>query len=599
MNPWHIRLAFPRCGSHEPGAARRSLRRTAALRSPLAAGFGAALTILLALLPSAAFAQGSAASRERFDGASSEIDRRLQDAVAELAALREAMAADIVPRSRELAQLEQALADARAAYQSRARQFDSDTLAAGNLVRENAMRRNELAYLRTLLSEFARNLESRMHIAELRRYESVIEGMRLAAELGRTDDGAGFDVQLGFIDQAFERIEEALGGTRFEGTVVAPDGLVREGSFALLGPAAIFRSEDGSLVGTAGQRLGSLEPALTPFADPADAEAAAGLIATGSGLFPLDPTLGNAHKIESTRETLWEHMQKGGPVMYPIYVLAGASLLVALWKFLRLLFVRAPSKRALRELLASIAADDREAAARWARRVGGPTGRMLMAGVAHLGQRHELIEEVMYEVVMRTRLRLQRMLPFIAICAAAAPLLGLLGTVTGIITTFKLITIFGSGDVKTLSGGISQALITTEFGLIAAIPALLLHALLSRWAKGITDRMEIVAMQVVNQISRAEAERADRGPAGATAPDRGAPSASPRPAAEVEPRPSAASAASDRPPTPSPSDGGAARGSAASTAVAEPPPSNLHAGAGRAEAGKTETEPLGAASGKG
>jgi cytochrome bd-type quinol oxidase subunit 1 len=109
----------------------------------------------------------------------------------------------------------------------------------------------------------------------------------------------------------------------------------------------------------------------------------------------------------------------------------------------------------------------------------------------------------MYEVMLTRRLKLERMLPFISICAASAPLLGLLGTVTGIINTFKLITVFGSGDVKTLSGGISEALITTECGLIVAIPSLLLHAFLSRKARGIISSMETASVAFVNQVSRA------------------------------------------------------------------------------------------------
>ena len=94
------------------------------------------------------------------------------------------------------------------------------------------------------------------------------------------------------------------------------------------------------------------------------------------------------------------------------------------------------------------------------------------------------------------------MLPFVAVSAAAAPLLGLLGTVTGIINTFKLITVFGTGDVKTLSSGISEALITTELGLCVAIPSLLFHAYLSRKAKGVVDDMEKVGIAFVNQIIR-------------------------------------------------------------------------------------------------
>lgn len=452
-------------------------------------------------------AQGPAG--ERFDGAASQVDRRLEEAIAELAALRDQIAAETIPRSRTLSELEQQLIEVRAEYQSAARLFDNRTLEVSNLTREIKARSDEVGYLSNLLSEYARNFEARLHIAELQRHRESLAAVRLLSEgagAEATDPSTGFETQLALIVESIDRLDEALGGTRFEGTVVDPEGIVRAGRFALLGPVAVFRSEDGIHVGTAEQRLGSLEPTLIPFLDPIDVAAASALIERGTGELPLDPTLGSAHRVAATEETLLEHIKAGGPVMVPIFALAGAALLVALYKFVRFLFIRRPSKRALRDLMQAVAAHEHAGAARSARRVGGPAGRMLVAGVEHLGHSRELIEEVMYEVVLQTRLKLQRMLPFIAICAAAAPLLGLLGTVTGIITTFKLITIFGSGDVKTLSGGISQALITTEYGLIVAIPALLMHALLSRKAKGITDQMEIVAMQLVNQIAKSEVD---------------------------------------------------------------------------------------------
>ncbi|MFT7464303.1 MAG: biopolymer transport protein ExbB [Pseudohongiellaceae bacterium] len=165
-------------------------------------------------------------------------------------------------------------------------------------------------------------------------------------------------------------------------------------------------------------------------------------------------------------------------------------------------FVRRPSRRSLAALLEALSDGDEEAAQHQVSQIKGPVGEMLAAGVEHLHEPRELIEEVMYERVLTTRLRLDRFLPFISICAASAPLLGLLGTVTGIINTFKLITVFGSGDVKTLSGGISEALITTEFGLIVAIPCLLMHAFLSRKARGAVSQMETAAVAFVNQISK-------------------------------------------------------------------------------------------------
>jgi biopolymer transport protein ExbB len=178
--------------------------------------------------------------------------------------------------------------------------------------------------------------------------------------------------------------------------------------------------------------------------------------------------------------------------------------------------VRRPAPQRVAALVAAVAHGDRQAALQQARAIAGPTGRMLTAGVEHLGEPRELIEEVMYEDVLATRLRVQRFLPFVAIAASSAPLLGLLGTVTGIMSTFELITQFGTGDPKVLSSGISEALITTEYGLIVAIPSLLLHAFLSRRARSLVDEMEKTAVAFLNQVSRTPFER-ERAPAAVAA----------------------------------------------------------------------------------
>ena len=133
-----------------------------------------------------------------------------------------------------------------------------------------------------------------------------------------------------------------------------------------------------------------------------------------------------------------------------------------------------------------------------------PTGRSAARTISEC--------EAIFEAIRLKELSpIRRSLLLMRTCVGAAPLLGLLGTVTGIISTFKLITVFGTGDVKTLSGGISEALITTELGLIAAIPALLLHAYLSRKAKGITDRMEQSALSLVNGVAIGQPDARDAG----------------------------------------------------------------------------------------
>jgi biopolymer transport protein ExbB len=364
-----------------------------------------------------------------------------------------------------------------------------------------------VTYLSNLLSEYARNFESGLHVAELQRYRDVLDTATLATENRDLSKQDTYQRQTDLVNASLDRLFNALDGDRFAGTAVDPNGMVQSGTFVVAGPAALFRAEDGLHIGTAEPRLGSLEPTIIGFKTVDDVDAAAQLITTASGDFPLDPTLGNAQKIESTQESLLEHVKKGGPVMIPIFVLAGAALLVALFKWLSLLAVRKPSRKRVDALLSAVAQDDEAAARQAAEHIKGPVGHMLATGVAHLGAPRDLMEEVMYEAMLTTRLRLQHMLPFISICAAAAPLLGLLGTVTGIINTFKLITVFGTGDVKTLSSGISEALITTEYGLLVAIPSLLLHAFLSRKARGVIDQMEQAAIAFANQVSKARQEQ--------------------------------------------------------------------------------------------
>jgi biopolymer transport protein ExbB len=433
--------------------------------------------------------------------AKSRVQQQLEQSLAQLSALREQMAAEKVPLSRQLSELESELINVRLEYQKTARLLDSRTLDISNLRNQIKSRKEEITYLSNLLSEYARNFESRLHIAEIQRYREALDKARLAVDSSNLSQEDIFQLQTNLITTSLQRNYEMVGGTSFQGKAVDDEGLVKDGTFILVGPSALFRSEDGQEVGAAQQRLGSLEPTIIPFLKEEDTQAAAQVVTNQSGYIPLDPTLGNAHKMEATQETFLQHVQKGGVVMIPIFVMAGAACLVALYKWLSLSLVRMPSQKRIHRFLDVVKNEGQRRAQEEAEAMRGPVGKMLAAGVEHMDEPRELIEEVMYEKVMATRLKLQGLLPFVAISASSAPLLGLLGTVTGIINTFKLITVFGSGDVKTLSGGISEALITTEFGLIVAIPSLLLHAFLSRKAKGIVDKMEKIAVNFLNYTS--------------------------------------------------------------------------------------------------
>jgi len=427
---------------------------------------------------------------------------KLENSVQTLATLRETIAAEKIPLAESLAQAEEDLSSAKKENDDARRKLDKLALDVSTLRTSVNAREQEKTYLSSLLGEYNRNLETRLHIAEVEKYSSDLEAGRLALENNTLTDEARFEKQFKVLTTSINRLEDLLGGVVFQGRAAGPDGLVKTGNYAFLGPLAYFRSADASLAGVVEQRLGSLEPSVVEYLDPTFTAMTAHLVANGSGDTPIDGSLGNARKIEETQESIIEHIGKGGTVMYPILGLALIVALVILFKLLELSMVAIPSAQKLEPLYEAIRTGDKTRARTLASGIRGIAGTMLSAGIMHLEGSRELIEEAMYEKMLVIRFRLNRFISVIAIGASCEPLLGLLGTVTGIINTFRMLTVFGSGDVKQLSGGISEALITTEFGLIIAIPALLCHAFLSRKAKGLLDKLEHISISVMSEVER-------------------------------------------------------------------------------------------------
>lgn len=432
------------------------------------------------------------------------LEEKLSQSLADLSTARKRIADEKLPMSQELSRLEREQLAARKVYDELKRQADSQNLDIGNRRAKVKEKEQAQQYLSSLLTEYVRQFETNLHIAELHQHDEILKRARLAAENNALTPSEVFDAQLALIQGSVGRLEDLVGGAKFTGQAISPDGILREGTFLHFGPAVCFRSDDGKWSGEVEQKLGSMEPAILSYNTPEDSEAAGSLVSTSRGSLPFDASLGNAHKIAETKETVREHILKGGPVMAPILGLAALIALIALVKWIQFSLVRTPTEKQLLQLWPAVAAKDQEQAIRIATTLRGPAGEMLRAGTAHLKGTRELIEESMYEIVIDTRHKLNSALAFIAVGAACAPLLGLLGTVTGIITTFKMITVFGSGDIKMLSSGISEALITTEYGLYVAIPAILAHSFLTRRVKTLMDRMERIAMSFVNEMLDAE-----------------------------------------------------------------------------------------------
>jgi biopolymer transport protein ExbB len=137
-----------------------------------------------------------------------------------------------------------------------------------------------------------------------------------------------------------------------------------------------------------------------------------------------------------------------------------------------------------------------------ARKKDRPVYNVLRAGLGAVTEAHETIESVLQEAILKELPRLERFLPALNVMAAVAPLLGLLGTVTGMIATFHVITLYGTGDPRLMAGGISEALVTTMLGLSVAIPVMLVHTFLRRRVEHVVGDMEEKAVAMSNIIGR-------------------------------------------------------------------------------------------------
>ncbi len=428
-----------------------------------------------------------------------EARRDLDEAMAQLASVRSEMEKEIVPLSQEVAALEQRVVQRRLEVQ-KAERFQENALVELNALKgQTRARADEVKFVDALLTEYERAFRVRTHIAEQERLKPILEA---AAKAGTSPDRAPAEQlagRLALLTASLERLKGAAGGEVFDGKVLSPEGRLESGHIVLIGPVGLFASKDTPLVGLIQQEVNKADPTAFPLPT-AQREGVRALATSGSGELALDPTLGNAVKLASTKETLGEHIAKGGVVMWPILAMAGVAVLVAGVKWFQLSRVRLASTADLQVVLNHLKQRSSERALEHARSISGPAGELLVTAVEHADEKKEYLEEVLYERMLAAKPRLESLLPFLALTAAAAPLLGLLGTVTGMISTFNMISLFGTGDPKTLSGGISEALITTEFGLFVAIPALLVHAFLSRKVKGVLGSMEQTAVGFINGI---------------------------------------------------------------------------------------------------
>ena len=449
----------------------------------------------------AALSVTAVATAQTYESAASSAEADVKNAEQALADLRREIADEKIPLSRALTKLENEVLGKRRELQAARLKRDNEQVDLNGLRNEVKSRQDENAYMSNLMGEYIRNFETRVHPAEVQLYrKQALDALNVVEDPNLTA-AQKFEQQLAVIRTALGRIEKAFGGELFAGEALDTSNVLQKGKFALVGPIAMFSSNDGRFNGLAESQVNSEYPAAIAIGDGRFDENIKTLTSTGAGKLPVDASLGNALRLELTEDTLVEHIKKGGPVMVPILGLAFAALIVSVFKLFDIISVKRAGQGTVQTVINHINKGEDAKALEVASSVSGPFGDVLVAGVNHAHEEKELLEEVLYERLLSAQPKLERLLAFIALTAGAAPLLGLLGTVTGMIQTFKLITVFGTGDASKLADGISEALITTEFGLIVAIPALLAHALLSRLAKGKLSDLEHTSVAFVNGVS--------------------------------------------------------------------------------------------------
>ncbi|BCA79042.1 MotA/TolQ/ExbB proton channel family protein [Desulfuromonas sp. AOP6] len=190
----------------------------------------------------------------------------------------------------------------------------------------------------------------------------------------------------------------------------------------------------------------------------------------------IDPSRGAILEALVQSPGLGERIRQGGSVGFLILALGGIGLILAGERLGYLALIGSRVQRQLKNL--AVPCDD------------NPLGRVLLVPSQARSTEPETLELMLDEAILREAPRLERGQAMLKLLAAVAPLLGLLGTVTGMIATFQSITLFGTGDPKLMANGISQALVTTALGLVVAIPLVFLHNLVASRSKSLVRLLD-------------------------------------------------------------------------------------------------------------
>jgi biopolymer transport protein ExbB len=454
-------------------------------------GFIFSLALALAVASPAAETFDQAAQKAALDYA-----ERLRQANLELNAARTKIAADKAPLLTALRTAEDRLIAAQEELTRRNTAHEAVQDTRRHLQGDaEALQRNR-AYLDSLAQDSLKAFVDAALPAEAALQADGLRTLQQQLEAPTGPEGKAAGDVAEFL---LARIESSLGGGTAAGSArFDDDSQVWPGAFAFVGPQVYFRSDSGraGLVMRPREESAGLVAVVHAMPGWNSAEAAA-LFQGRPGALPADPTGGKALRLKEAKGDLWQHINKGGTVAYAIVGVGLLSLLLIVMKTRDVFRLAVDAPGTVRKFLIRVAGDAPEEAQRALPALKPATRELFAVGLKYRDQPKDTLEEHLQAILLHQRLIAERRLPLLAVIATAAPLMGLLGTVVGMVRTFALITVFGTGNAGKLAGGISEVLVATELGLMVAIPTLVAHGFLAHLIHKKLAMLESYALEFV------------------------------------------------------------------------------------------------------
>lgn len=380
----------------------------------------------------------------------------------------------------ELNRLRQQVAAAEARSNQLESEFNENEREIAELDAQLAERQGEFGELfgaaRSTAAETRAQLESSLISAQIPGRGDPLTEIAQSRTLPRIDQ-----LRSLWLVQMEEMLQQSK-VARFTAGIENKEGLSEDRDVVRIGPFTAFSGSNYLKYDISTQRLVFLQRQPGQ-----EARSAAGRVFNydGDGVVKgvIDPSSGQLLSLLVEAPNLVERINQGGLVGYIVIGLAAFGVLIGVWKLITLNATQGAVKSQMRKQKPN---------------KGNPLGRVMMAYEANRNADVETLQLKLDDAILKELPKLEGGLNTVKVLAAVAPLLGLLGTVTGMIQTFQAITLFGTGDPKLMAGGISQALVTTVLGLVAAVPLLLLHS----FANGASRRVsQILEEQAAGMIA--------------------------------------------------------------------------------------------------